>query len=203
MDPTIASLLPILEAIDQLKALKRAGWVRVGVPNPESVAGHSYGVAMLALVLGPQLGVDVGRLLQLALVHDLGEARVGDLTPADGVSEAEKKRREGDAVAAIVAGLPQGSALVELWQEYAANATPEARIVHQLDKLDLAAQALAYEERDGLDLSEFWASARSALAEPRLIEIYDRLRALRPTADRASGAPRSAPRDDPETSPEG
>lgn len=196
--------MTVLEAAGQLKRLERAGWVRVGVPNPESVAAHSYRVALMAMLFGPRLGLNVEQMLRLALLHDLAEARVGDLTPADRVSAAEKRERERVAFAEIVGGLAEGPSLEDLWREYEADASPEARVVHQLDKLELALQALEYEREHGPSLGvnkprarrrpkgsaarpgaaswadEFWESARTALTDPLLIEFYDYLRAQRP-----------------------
>lgn len=194
-----------LEAAGRLKDLKRAGWVRVGIPSPESVADHSFRVAVMALLFGPRLGLNVDKMVRLALIHDLAESRVGDLTPTDRVTSVEKRELESLAFAEIVDGLPEGSALVDLWREYAEEATAEARAVHQLDKLELALQALVYELQYGRKLEkmrspsippapgrssrrratqnwadQFWASARTALTDPLLVQFYDDLQALRP-----------------------
>ena len=60
-----------------LKDVLRTGWVRSGVESPESVAAHSWGMAVLALKLCPS-ELDLLRVLQLCLVHDLPEAVVFD-----------------------------------------------------------------------------------------------------------------------------
>ena len=62
----------------KLKELKRAGWIRHHVPLPESVAEHSYRVAMLAMVLAKRANVDELTAIKIALVHDLAEVEVGD-----------------------------------------------------------------------------------------------------------------------------
>jgi 5'-deoxynucleotidase YfbR-like HD superfamily hydrolase len=162
----------------------------------------------MALLFGPRLGLNVDKMIRLALIHDLAEARVGDLTPADRVSSAEKRERERIAFAEIVEPLPEGRVLDDLWREYEAGASPEARVVRQLDKLEMALQALEYERQYGRHLdrarprarrrgsadsrpergaveidgwaNQFWDSARGALTEPLLIEFYDYLYALRP-----------------------
>lgn len=152
------SLALLLEAT-RLKELDRAGWLRVGVTRPESVAAHSWGISLLALVLcPPQLNRE--RVLTLAALHDLPELRVGDLTPHDGVSREEKARREDEAARALLADHPD---LLAVWQEYDRGDSPEARFVHALDKLDMAIQALRYAE-SGADTREFVDSARRALA---------------------------------------
>ena len=68
-----------------LKDVARTGWVRNDVNNPESVAAHSWGMAILALKLTPK-ELDLSKVLSLCLVHDIPEVRVGDLTPHDDCS---------------------------------------------------------------------------------------------------------------------
>jgi putative hydrolases of HD superfamily len=197
-DPdAVEGILAVLADAGRLKKLKRSGWVRVGIPDPESVADHTFRLALLALLVGPHLGLNVDVMIRLALIHDLGEARVGDLTPADRVPPSEKRAREVEALSAIVDPLPDRTALYDLWGEYDAAATAEARVVRQLDKLEMAVQALEYELAFGRDLSEFWASARAGLSEPLLLQLFDRLEARRPvvsslrsrTADRSARSP--------------
>ena len=159
MDPRDALLL---------KDVARAGWLRVGVDHPESVAAHSWGVAVLALLTCPD-HLDRARVLGMALVHDLPEVDVGDLTPHDGVDKAEKARREALAADRLFAGRPD---LRALWQEYEDHQTDEARFVHALDRLDMGVQAQIYADR-GIDTAEFLASARRGLP-PELAQWLSR-----------------------------
>jgi putative hydrolase of HD superfamily len=171
--------LALLLQAGRLKTLRRAGWVRKGLAAPESVADHSYRSALLALVLGPELGVDTDRLIRLLLVHDLPESDpdVGDITPFCGVDRPEKHRRERAAMERLSADLPadEGDALLALWLEYDEGLTPEADVAHQLDTLEMALQACEYETRDGLDLSEFLASARAKIRSPVLLRLLEEL----------------------------
>lgn len=130
-----------------LKDVVRAGWVLAGVKNPESVAAHSWGMALLAIELCPP-ELDLARVLTLCVLHDLAEVRVGDITPHDGVSAEEKHRREGEAIQAF------GMNAISAFEEYEAQVTPESQFVKRLDKMDMALQAEIYEAQ-GLDLSEF------------------------------------------------
>ncbi len=197
MSDLVAELLPVLDAAGALKRLRRAGWIRVGIPEPESVADHSFRLALMALLFGARLGLNVEKMIHLALIHDLAESRTGDLTPVDRVTPTEKQERERVAFGQIVERLPEGPALDDLWREYESGASREARIVRQLDKLEMALQALEYERHYGRHLEklrpgprlrtsmegwadQFWSSARAALSEPLLIEFYDELYALRP-----------------------
>ena len=165
-----AALLAFAHAAGALKDVARAGWALRGVADPESVAEHSHRAAILALVLAPRAepALDVARCVAMALVHDLAEARVGDITPFDGISADEKRRREEAAMAELsaLAGAPD---LLALWREYDAAETPEARFVKEIDKLETVLQAAEYGARGGVGhaaLDEFWASAEARLSSP-------------------------------------
>jgi putative hydrolase of HD superfamily len=162
----ISALRERLLELLALKALPRAGWVRVGVPVPESVAAHSWGVAFLALLLCPD-SLDRGRVLGLALVHDLAEVEVGDITPHDGIPTHEKHRREAEAMSRLVQPLPRGAEVEALYREYAAKTSPEACFVRACDKLDLALQSARY-AADGAVTRELWVSALAGLDDPTL-----------------------------------
>lgn len=163
----------LLEAV-ALKALSRAGWVRKGVPAPESVAAHSWGVAWLVLaLLPPELSRE--RALTYAVLHDLAEVRVGDLTPHDGVGALDKQARESAALASLLGPVPGGSALEATWHAYEAQQDDEARFVRQLDRLDMALQAVVYQAEVDADLQEFLDSAARVVTHPRLVPLLTAL----------------------------
>ena len=155
----------LFDAVLALKHLDRAGWKRVGIDHPESVAGHSWGVAWLVLALCPE-DLDQAAALRFAVIHDLAETHVGDITPHDGVSRSEKSRRERDAIAQLLANRPD---LAALWHSYEAQSTPEARFVHDCDRLDMALQAIRYARTHNTDTREFIDSARRQITHPTLI----------------------------------
>lgn len=142
-----------------LKNVARTGWVRAGVPTPESVAAHSWGMSMLALKLCPS-DIDLVRVLSLCIVHDIPEVRVGDLTPHD-----DRSTKSEDEHSAMLALSPEW---VELFEEYEKGLTPEAKFVKQLDKLDMALQASIYQDATELDLSEFIESAKHSISDERI-----------------------------------
>ncbi|HVL47219.1 MAG TPA: HD domain-containing protein [Candidatus Thermoplasmatota archaeon] len=169
----------VLEVVS-LKDVDREGWKRVAGAARESVAEHTYGVAALAALLGPDLGVDADRLTRLAVLHDLAEVRTGDITPADGIAPLEKRRREQAALAAMLA--PLGPTRAAALEGLAVMDSPEARILKQLDALEMLAQALRQEERGGAagDLDAFWASGMKKLEHPFLVALGLALEARRP-----------------------
>ena len=157
----------------QLKALTRAGWTRVGIEHPETVASHSWGISLLALALAPQ-DMNRERLLSYAAIHDLPECLAGDVTPHDGMSTDEKHRRERQAMARLEqVGLPQH--LHALWLAYESQRDPESQFVRQLDKLDMAIQALLY--APSADVGEFLDSAKRGIHEPTLVAVMQEIRA--------------------------
>ncbi|MEZ4383194.1 MAG: HD domain-containing protein [Nannocystaceae bacterium] len=153
-----------------LKEVTRAGWLRAGVREPESVAAHSWGVAWLVLVLAPP-SLDRGRALAIAVLHDLAEVDVGDLTPYDGVSPEDKRRREEAALEGLVRGLPRADHLRELWLEYEAQSSAEGRFVKACDRLDMALQAQRYASTRGVAVEEFVDSALAGLPSGILREL--------------------------------
>jgi putative hydrolase of HD superfamily len=170
--------------LNHLKQLYRQGWLRVGVPPErcESVAEHSLGVALLCLFIAdtwfPE--ADASKVLRIALLHDLGEARVGDITPHDGVTSEQKHALERQAVEQILAGLPRGADYLKLWEEYEQGSSFEARLVRQVDRLEMALQACVYEHQGFGDLSQFFASAEKALESPQLRAALAELQTARP-----------------------
>ncbi|XP_047081075.1 5'-deoxynucleotidase HDDC2-like [Lolium rigidum] len=160
--PSASSAIDFLTLCYRLKTTKRAGWVRRGLQGPESVADHMYRMGVMALVaadLPP--GVNRDRCVKMAIVHDIAEAIVGDITPADGVPKEEKNRREKEALdqmCALLGGGSRADEIRELWMEYEDNATLEAKVVKDFDKVEMILQALEYEKEQGRDLEEFFQS---------------------------------------------
>jgi len=173
--------MPLIAAFFELchlKQLYRQGWLRRGVPRErcESIAEHSFGVAVLAMWLAhAQPELDAHKLVRMALVHDLGEVYAGDIIPSDGVSEGEKHRREAEAVRKILSRLPDGQGAVQLWDEFEAGVSPEARFVRQIDRLEMGLQAAVYTRQGLIAGDEFFDSARQAMVDPNLSKLLDEI----------------------------
>jgi putative hydrolase of HD superfamily len=189
-DPALASYFRIM----RLKRLYRQGWLKRGLPEGlcESVAEHSFGTALLALLLagpsgsGGELGrLDTARAALLALVHELGESFAGDITPVDGVSREEKSRLEREAIYRALEGHPDLEWFLSLWEEFEAGLSPEARFVRQLDRLEMGLQAALQDAEGFPGMEEFYDSARRSVVEPRLRALLEEAIAA---AGKASGA---------------
>lgn len=177
MNPTRSNLADKLLALHarvaRLKTSPRRGWERRQVDHPESIADHVLGVAVLALVAARHLGLSVEKTVVTALLHELCEAIVGDIIPADGVSPERKRELEEAATREVLAEIGDDGELVELWLDFELGRTPEGVLVKQLDKVEMALQAAVYETASGRDLSEFHRSARQLVDEPDLVALLD------------------------------
>lgn len=199
VDPTDAELDAVLSAL-ALKDERRTGWQLRGIDQPETVAGHTWGVAYLCLLYADRAGVDPDRAVRLAVIHDLAEAETGDKpTRADSTAEqpgpGRKEARERAAIAELLGpfdrdgdttvagssstGDGDGSSTTEngslraAWEEYEDRASPEAAFVKDMDLVDMCFQALYYEREGRYDPTE----DRPAFRE------YDRLDEFFATAE--------------------
>jgi putative hydrolase of HD superfamily len=137
----LEGVLTFLRAAERLKTVTRSGWTSTG--QPESVAEHTWRLCLMAMVLyGRTDAVDLAKLLKMCLIHDLGEAIGGDVpAPAQqaGVNKADRERAD---LLELIAPLPAAARreIAELWDEYEAAASPEARVAKGLDKLETILQ---------------------------------------------------------------
>ncbi|MCU0494919.1 MAG: HD domain-containing protein [Chloroflexaceae bacterium] len=133
--------LQFLREAERLKNVYRSAWTSGG--QPESTAAHTWRLCLVALVLAPHFPeVDSGRLLKICVVHDLGEAIGGDIPAIYQQANAPKAAQERNDLLTLVEPLPAAikQEIVELWDEYEAAATPEARLAKALDKLETLLQ---------------------------------------------------------------
>jgi putative hydrolase of HD superfamily len=164
-------MLATLIELQRLKRLERTGWTLRGLPNgTESVASHSFGVGVTAMMLADEvkargLEVDCERVLRMALLHDWAETRVGDLprTATNYFGPDARKTAETQAFADIVSGVgPCESDYKTLYQDYELRSSLEARLVKAADVIDLLIQAYALEQSGARGLDEFWQVAHDA-----------------------------------------
>ncbi|KAI8468729.1 MAG: HD domain-containing protein [Monoraphidium minutum] len=194
--PDPKSAIDFLLLLQKLKTTKRTGWVRCNVQGPESIADHMYRMGMMSLILGDGAGVDTNRCVRMALVHDVAESLVGDITPHCGVSDGDKRALEAAAIGHIQemlgAGTAAASEVAALWREYEGQATPEAHLVKDFDKLEMIVQAHEYEQAQGLELQQFFDSTagkfKTETGKAWAAELVARRQAARSAAAAAAAA---------------
>ncbi|KAL9110687.1 MAG: hypothetical protein Q9227_004864 [Pyrenula ochraceoflavens] len=197
------SPIPFMHLIERLKTEKREGWRRFDINHGESIADHMYRMSIITMLAPPSLTsrVNIPRCTKMALIHDMAESLVGDITPPENIPKTEKNRREaetmdylcGTLLGNVYGGLP-GKEMREVWQEYEDSNTEESLFVHDVDKIELLLQMVEYEKLYDatVDLSEFSRVARRlCLQEMKdwAQEILDERRAFWESKNRQAPEP--------------
>ena len=138
LDPDLGARLRFVLEADALKSVLRRNSITDG-SRRENTAEHSWYLALMALVLAPysREPVDVGRVVELLLVHDIVEIDAGDTFAYDTEAQSHKEDLEQRAAERLFAMVPgeDGARLRARWDEFEANTTSEARFAHSLDRL--------------------------------------------------------------------
>ncbi|XP_016982896.1 uncharacterized protein LOC108047293 [Drosophila rhopaloa] len=187
----LGEILQFMELIGNLKHTKRTGWVLRDVNDCESISGHMYRMSMLTFLLDGSEGLNQIRCMELALVHDLAESLVGDITPFCGVSKDEKRAMEFKAMEDICKLIePRGKRIMELFEEYEHGQTAESKFVKDLDRLDMVMQAFEYEKRDNclLKHQEFFDSTEGKFNHPFVKKLVNEIYEQRDVLAKAKGA---------------
>ena len=172
-------ILDFLKDSANLKSISRQGWIdKLSIKNPESVADHSYLMAIMAMIISDLENYDSEKILKMTLLHDLAESKIGDITPEQMTSE-NKMKIENDAFNEIIDQLPDTlkSQYLEIWKEYQNNNSKESLFVHQIDKLEMALQAKIY-QKDGKtmeDIEPFLESAKTSITDKKLKELFTKI----------------------------
>ena len=172
-------ILDFLKTAVNLKKISRQGWIdKLSLDNPESVADHSYSMAIMGMVISDLQNYDSEKIIKMILLHDLAESKIGDHTP-DELSKEEKKKLENNAFNEIIKNLPDLIKLqyLQIWQEYQEKNSQESNIVHQIDKLEMALQAKIY-EKDGHSKDKREAGVEAAkmdITDPKLKELFTKI----------------------------
>jgi putative hydrolase of HD superfamily len=180
------TLLDLLLETQALDRVPRFGYLIRGVDNAESVTEHSWHVLFLVWILADHLPeVDRGRALDIAMVHDLAELRLGDLarTASRYFPPGSKQQAESAAMAEILAPLPAKTR--HLLDEYHDGQTREALLVKACDKLQLMIKVAVYESWGATGMTRFWDNPENFFdgGFDLVRALYEELRARRESAD--------------------
>ncbi|MBJ7222645.1 MULTISPECIES: HD domain-containing protein [unclassified Brenneria] len=135
---SLTEVVDFLMEIDKLKSVQRRSKI-IGSPRHEDSAEHSWHFAVAAMSLAPYAGkeVDINRVIQMALVHDIVEIDAGDVMVYD-LSARLAVHVQEVAAAARIFGLlpePQRQKFHDLWLEYEAGETANARFALMIDRI--------------------------------------------------------------------
>jgi len=138
----------------KLKEVKRSGWTsKLLLNNPESVAEHTLSMIVLAMIIAEYNNYEsakIIKLIKMTLIHDLGESIIGDYMP-NTIKTEQKKQLEDNATNKIISEIPwivTRNNYIKIWREFRENKTDASRLIHLIDKLDMAIQARYYMENN-------------------------------------------------------
>jgi putative hydrolases of HD superfamily len=174
----MTNLLDFFIEIGKLKKMPRRGWVIREIENPESIAEHSFRVAIMAWFLAKKKGnLNLEKIIKMALIHDICEVYAGDATPYDSLlpkdndknkirelvktwprfSEKERKRlsekkykKEKEALEKLLKSLPSDlkNEIMRLWLEYEKGHSPEGKFFKHADRIENFLQAMEYWQKN-------------------------------------------------------
>lgn len=184
LDPDLAARLRFVLEADSLKTVLRRNSITNG-SRRENSGEHSWHLALMALVLAPHSAepIDVGRVVEMLLVHDLVEIDAGDAFVYDTEAREQKEELELRAADRLFAMIPgeAGTRLRARWDEFEASETPESKFAHSIDRLSplllnhanrgelwaeygiTAERVLAYNAHIADGSTDLWAAARAVL----------------------------------------
>jgi putative hydrolase of HD superfamily len=144
-ESTLDGCLAFVREAERLKSVLRCAWSSTG--RQESTAEHTWRLCLMAMVFEPEFAamdepIDFARLLKLCVLHDLGEAIHGDVPATEAHADPDKSARERADLQTLLAPLDdeRRAHFLALWDEYEQAASPEARLVKGLDKLETIIQ---------------------------------------------------------------
>jgi len=139
----------------RMKSILRTGWMFRGIKNGESLSDHCFGTTLLALfLLEEEKNLDALKVLKMAILHEAGEVRIGDVTHPSKKYLTNKDVAELEAVKDIFKEF--NNEYTELIKEFIECNTKEALLVKAADKLDMMLTAYLYELNGAKSLSDFW-----------------------------------------------
>ncbi len=167
----------LIRASGKLKQVPRTGWLKkAGMKECESVADHSYRMALIGTHLSLELGLDSAKVARMCLIHDLAESEIGDKMPEEKVSERTHRKLEDFIVRRVLSSLPSNSKKIFLsdWRELLGRKSREARLTREVDKLEMSLQARDYIKQgySKRKLRQFDASKALSRRTCHIVEEY-------------------------------
>lgn len=153
-----------LYEIGALRLIPRQ-WRRFHLPFVQNLTEHHYRVIWLALIIAArEKKGDSEKIMKMALVHDIGESRTGDV---DYMARQYVVRNEERAVADMLGDTPLKDEFMKLWHEYEARQSIESKIVKDADNLDVDMEIREHGSM-GHTLEKQWAQYRNVVSDNKL-----------------------------------
>lgn len=153
MDDKIKMAIRFYLLATKLKYRIRSGWDKkhwnINSERVESIAEHVYGTCILAISLDSEfkLNLDMGKVLKMLTIHEIGEVLIGDITPFDGITSEEKTKLEHQAMQNVIGDLVSKNELFNLLLEFDEHKTKESKFCYLCDKIEADIQAKVYQDK--------------------------------------------------------
>lgn len=181
--PNTQRLLDLQKLLVAFAGVNRKVYLPPEATIPESDVEHSYSLAMLCWFLAPQFpNLDLSKLLQLCLAHDIVEVYCGDTFSFDGDAVASQQDQERAAFATLKESWQDFPGLLEAVEEYEGRTTHEAKFVVALDRLhpilmDYLCEGRTWHKLD-ITFEKLMAVKDKDLAASEVAEYYNQLKAI-------------------------
>ncbi len=165
----------------QLKRAKRAGWWTAGIGQPESIAEHSFRVAIIGYMLAHLEGADPNKTATICLFHDTPETRINDLHRV-AQRYINLAKSEQLAFSEQVEELPQPihGQLTTLMHEFERRESIESIIAHDADLLECLIQAREYQTQGYTDVEDWITNCQAGLKTESAIKMAEECLSVEP-----------------------
>ena len=183
MDERLKKQMDFLLEADKLKFINRQTYLSDG-KRKENDGEHSWHLALMAVLLSEYSNekIDLIKVIIMVLIHDMVEIDAGDTYAYDAVGNQSKREREVKAADRIFNILPRDQAerVRQLWEEFEAYETPEAKFAHVCDNvqplmLNDATDGLAWREHDVKKSQVLQRNRRTGEGSQVLMEYINRI----------------------------
>lgn len=136
-----------------LKSKERTGWDEkhwnIQGERREKIAEHVVGTIALALALSSEFkfDIDINKVIETLCIHEIGEIKIGDITPFDNISKEEKERREHEAILNILGNLSKSKELANLLFEFDKKESKNSKFEYLCDKIEADIQSKIYQDK--------------------------------------------------------
>ncbi|HLC85009.1 MAG TPA: HD domain-containing protein [Candidatus Nanoarchaeia archaeon] len=155
-DATLKRDLEFLYEVGCLRHVPRT-WIQFFGPRMQNLAEHTVRVTFIAMTIAAKEGIgDLGKIAKMALIHDIGESRTGDVHY---LSRQFCERFEEKAIHELFGGTVLSAEMISLWKECEAKETIEAKIIKDADNLDVDFE-LREQMTHGNPLATHWKEMR-------------------------------------------
>lgn len=166
----VQSLTNFLFEACALKRLQRTGWQILGAGNKESIAEHSFMVAVIGYVLARELKADTMKVLMMGLFHDFSETRTGDVYKlADLYVAVDDAKARRDSFSS-------DKSLTLLFEEYEKKSSLESKIVHDADNLVLLLELKQLIESGNTNAGEWFEANKDRLRLKESKEVFEEIK---------------------------